>query len=109
LGQDKAPEEDNQTIMSITSAEIKHVARLARLTLSDNEQELFASQMSAILSYAETLNELDTDGITPTAHAVPVENAFRPDVAQASIGIAKALHNAPDRVETFFRVPPVIE
>lgn len=95
--------------MSITHTEIEHVARLARLALSESEKDLFTGQMSAILSYVETLNELDTDGITPTAHAVPVENAFRPDVAQASIGIAKALHNAPDRVETFFRVPPVIE
>ena len=95
--------------MSITRAEIEHVARLARLALSDSEQELFASQMSAFLSYVETLNELNTDGILPTAHAVPMENAFRPDVVQASIGIDKALHNAPDRVETFFQVPPVIE
>jgi len=109
LGQDRAPEEDYQTIMSITRTEIEHVARLARLTLSTSEQELFASQMSAILSYAKTLNELDTDGILPTAHAVPVENAFRPDAAYTSIGIDKALHNAPDRVETFFQVPPVIE
>lgn len=109
MGQNKAPEEDYQTIMSITRTEIEHVARLARLTLSDDEQELFAAQMSAILNYAESLNELDTDDILPTAHAVPVENAFRPDAAHASIGIDKALHNAPDRVETFFRVPPVIE
>ena len=95
--------------MSITRTEVEHVARLARLKLSDSELELFTSQMSAILNFAETLNELDTDGILPTAHAVPVENAFRPDVAQASIGITKALHNAPDRVETFFKVPPVIQ
>lgn len=95
--------------MSITRTEIDHVARLARLALNDSERELFTGQMAAILSYVETLNELNTDGILPTAHAVPMENAFRPDAAQSSIGIDKALHNAPDRVETFFRVPPVIE
>lgn len=95
--------------MSITRTEIEHVARLARLVLSDSELELFTGQMSAILNHAKTLNELDTDGIVPTAHAVPLENAFRPDQVQASTGIDKALANAPDRVETFFRVPPVIE
>lgn len=95
--------------MSITRSEIEHVARLARLTLSEDEKELFTGQMSAILSHAEALNELNTDGITPTAHAVPVENAFRPDAVKPSISIDQALHNAPDRIETFFRVPPVIE
>lgn len=95
--------------MSITRTEIDHVARLARLALSDAEKELFTSQMSAILSYAETLNTLDTDGISPTAHAVPMENAFRSDTVSASIGTDKALANTPDRVNTFFRVPPVIE
>ncbi len=95
--------------MGITQLEIEHVARLARLALSDAENELFSSQMSAILCYVETLNELDTDGIIPTAHAVPVQNAFRSDAVQPSIGTDQALSNAPDRVETFFRVPPVIE
>lgn len=95
--------------MSITRTEIDHVARLARLALTDTERELFTGQMAAILTYVETLNELNTDDIPPTAHAVPVENAFRPDEPTAPIGVDKALMNAPDRVETFFRVPAVIE
>lgn len=95
--------------MSITRTEIEHVARLARLALSESEKDLFTGQMSAILSYVETLNELDTDGISPTSHAVPMENAFRTDTVQPSIGLDKALLNAPDRVDTLFRVPPVIE
>ena len=95
--------------MSITRAEIEHVAKLARLHLSDAELDLFTGQMEAILSYVETLNELNTDGIIPTAHAVPLENAFRPDRAQPSIGIDKALANAPERADTCFKVPPVIE
>jgi aspartyl-tRNA(Asn)/glutamyl-tRNA(Gln) amidotransferase subunit C len=65
--------------------------------------------MDAILGYVEKLNELDTSGIIPTSHAVPVENAFRQDVAVRSIGIENALGNAPDRVQSFFRVPKVIE
>lgn len=95
--------------MSITRTEIEHVARLARLTLTDSEKELFTGQMAAILSYVETLNKLNTDGIPPTSHAVPVENAFRADRVVDSIGADRALSNAPDRVDTFFRVPPVIE
>jgi aspartyl-tRNA(Asn)/glutamyl-tRNA(Gln) amidotransferase subunit C len=95
--------------MSITSKEIEHVARLARLTLSEDEKSLFTGQMDAILAYVETLNELCTDGIIPTSHAVPMENAFRADMVVPSIGLDKALANAPDKNETYFRVPPVIE
>lgn len=95
--------------MSITRQDIEHVATLARLVLSDEEKQLFTSQMGAILSYVETLNELSTDGIQPTAHAVPMANAFRPDQVSASIGHDRALANAPDKNETYFRVPPVIE
>jgi aspartyl-tRNA(Asn)/glutamyl-tRNA(Gln) amidotransferase subunit C len=95
--------------MGITAAEVDNVARLARLELSDAEKKLFAGQMAAILGYVEKLKELNTDGILPTSHAVPMENAFREDVACQAIGIEKALANAPDRVESFYRVPKVIE
>jgi aspartyl-tRNA(Asn)/glutamyl-tRNA(Gln) amidotransferase subunit C len=95
--------------MKITKTEVEHVARLARLALSPAEVETFTGQMDAILAYVEKLNELDTDGITPTSHAVPMANAFREDQVQPSIGVDKALLNAPDRVEGFFRVPKVIE
>lgn len=95
--------------MSIDQHEIEHVAKLARLALRDDEKQLFTDQMGAILAYVETLNELSTDGITPTSHAVPMQNAFRPDTAVSSIGHERALVNAPDTNETYFRVPPVIE
>jgi aspartyl-tRNA(Asn)/glutamyl-tRNA(Gln) amidotransferase subunit C len=95
--------------MKITRAEVEHVARLARLELSDEEKETFTGQMDAILAYVEKLNALDTSGIFPTAHAVPMENAFRDDETTPSIGIENALANAPDRVGSFFRVPKVIE
>lgn len=95
--------------MSINQQEIEHVAKLARLSLRDDEKQLFTGQMEAILAYAETLNELNTDGISPTSHAVPMENAFRPDCVTPSIGHDRALANAPDKNETYFRVPPVIE
>ncbi len=95
--------------MSINQHEIEHVAKLARLTLRDDEKQLFTGQMEAILAYVETLNELNTDGISPTSHAVPMENAFRADCVTPSIGHDRALANAPDKNETYFRVPPVIE
>lgn len=95
--------------MKITVADVQHVARLARLELSSVEQELFAGQMDSILDYVEKLKELNTDGIVPTSHAVPMENAFREDIVGSSIGLEKALANAPERNGSFFAVPKVIE
>ena len=95
--------------MSVTVADVEYVARLARLELGADEKELFAGQMSAILGYVEKLKELDTDGITPTSHAVPMENSFREDREGLPIGVEKALGNAPLRSGSFFCVPKVIE
>ncbi len=95
--------------MKITREQVQHVAKLARLSLSDDEVATFTGQMADILAYVEKLNELDTDGIVPTSHAVPMENAFRDDVVRPSIGADAALANAPDRIADFFRVPKVIE
>ena len=95
--------------MSISVADVEYVARLARLELSEDEKGLFAVQMGAILEYVDKLKELNTEGVLPTSHAVPMENAFREDDACPSIGIEKALANAPDRVASFYRVPKVIE
>ena len=95
--------------MKMTVADVEYVARLARLELSLEEKELFAGQMDAILGYVEKLKGLNTEGIVPTSHAVPMENAFREDVVRPSIGLEKALANAPERAGTFFAVPKVIE
>ena len=95
--------------MKITRKEVEHVALLARLQLDEAEITTFTGQMDAILAYADKLNELDTAGIVPTSHAVPMENAFRPDEVCPSIGVENALGNAPGRVADFFRVPKVIE
>jgi aspartyl-tRNA(Asn)/glutamyl-tRNA(Gln) amidotransferase subunit C len=95
--------------MRITPKEVEHVAALARLKLNHEEIATFTGQMDAILSYVDKLSELNTDGIIPTSHAVPMENAFRPDEVRPSIGTENALENAPERVEGFFKVPKVIE
>ena len=95
--------------MKMTVTDVEYVACLARLELTHAEKELYAVQMGAILGYVEKLKGLDTEGITPTSHAVPMENSFREDVAFPSIGLEKALANAPDRTGSFFAVPKVIE
>jgi len=95
--------------MKITRQQVENVAVLARLELSDAETEMFTGQMDAILAYVDKLNELDTTGIVPTSHAVPMENAFRADEVRPSMGVENALGNAPGRIEDFFRVPKVIE
>ena len=95
--------------MKISRAEVEHVSRLARLALKDEELDALTDDMDAILGYVEQLNELDTDNITPTAHAVPMDNAFREDQVKASFPIEKVLANAPDATKDAFRVKRVIE
>ena len=95
--------------MKITRAEVEHVARLSRLALDPAEIEALTGQMDQLLGYVEKLNELDTAGIVPTAHAVPMENAFRADEVRPSIGLERALMNAPQSEEGCFVVPKVIE
>ncbi len=95
--------------MKITRAEVEHVGRLARLALTDKELDSLTHEMDAILDYVEQLKALNTDGIVPTAHAVPMENAFRTDEIKTSFTPEQALSNAPDAAESAFRVRRVIE
>lgn len=95
--------------MKITRAEVEHVGRLARLALSEEELDSLTGEMDAILDYVEQLKTLDTEGIVPTAHAVPMENAFRADEVRPSFSTDQALSNAPDAAKNAFRVRQVIE
>jgi aspartyl-tRNA(Asn)/glutamyl-tRNA(Gln) amidotransferase subunit C len=95
--------------MSLTKAEVEHVARLARLELSESEKEEFTGQLNEILDFVEKLNKLDTSNIEPTAHAIPVTNVFRPDQVVPSLDLELALANAPDRIGNFFKVPKTLE
>ena len=95
--------------MKITPTQVAHVARLARLALAEEEVATLTGQMDAILGYVAKLDELDTEGIVPTAHAVPMENAFRADEERPGLGVEKALANAPQAGESCFKVPRVIE
>jgi len=95
--------------MKITREEVMHVARLSRLALAPAEIDEITGQLDQLLGYVEKLDELDTSGIVPTAHAVPMENAFRGDEVKPSIGLERALQNAPQTAESCFVVPKVIE
>lgn len=95
--------------MNISKDEIGHIAVLARLSLSDEEKEIFGPQLSSILGYMEKLNELDTTDTEPTSHVLPLNNVMRDDVPGASLSREDALRNAPARTEKFYRVPKIIE
>jgi aspartyl-tRNA(Asn)/glutamyl-tRNA(Gln) amidotransferase subunit C len=93
---------------TISEQQVRHVAKLARLKLNDDEVRMFTRQLGDILSYVEKLNELDTDNVEPTAHAAPLKNVFREDKAKEGIGVEAILKNAPSRDGSFFTVPKVL-
>ena len=95
--------------MKLSLAQVEHVARLAQLTLSDQEKELFREQLSSILEYAQRLQQLDTSAIPPTATVLPLENVMRDDQVRPSLPLASVLANAPDTKDGYFRVPVVLE
>ncbi|MEK7338710.1 MAG: Asp-tRNA(Asn)/Glu-tRNA(Gln) amidotransferase subunit GatC [candidate division NC10 bacterium] len=95
--------------MKITLQEVEHVARLARLALSEEEKEQMRSQLDRILGYIEKLNQLDTTSVEPTSHVIPMTNVFRDDALVPSLPREEALGNAPNRQEGFFQVPRIIE
>lgn len=95
--------------MKITKQEVEYVARLARLELTEQEKELFTSQLSSILAYVDKLNELDTAGIEPTSHVIDISNVTRPDEPCEGLSQDAALANAPDKAGGHFRVPKIIE
>jgi len=89
--------------------EIEQVALLARLKLSEDEKRLFSRQVGGIIDYIDKLNELDIKDIEPTAHVLPVKNVFREDKLRPSLPREKALQNAPESDDNFYRVPKIIE
>ncbi|OPY74517.1 MAG: Glutamyl-tRNA(Gln) amidotransferase subunit C [Syntrophorhabdus sp. PtaU1.Bin050] len=95
--------------MKITKDVVEYVAHLGRLELEPDEVELYTMQLGRILDYVDALNKLDTEGIEPTSHAVPLDSVMREDEVRDSIGVDGSLQNAPERKETFFKVPPIIE
>jgi len=95
--------------VKITREEVAHVARLAMLEISGEEVALYTDQLNAILEYADKLKMLETKGVDPTAHVLPLRNVFREDEIRPGLPREEALANAPAEEEGLFRVPRVME
>ena len=93
----------------IDKTQVRKVAKLSRLELTEPEVEEFTGQLSAILDYVEKMNELDTTDIEPLAHCLPISNVLREDCARESLGTEKVLANAPQRDGEFFKVPKILD
>lgn len=94
--------------MAISKEQVEHVARLARLALSEDELEPLARQIGSILDYIAALQHVDTRGVEPTFHAIALTNAFRPDTGHEHLPREAALANAPETEEGLFAVPKVV-
>ncbi|GIU88764.1 MAG: aspartyl/glutamyl-tRNA(Asn/Gln) amidotransferase subunit C [Acidimicrobiia bacterium] len=92
----------------ITRAEVEHVARLARLALTPDEVDALTAELATILDHAASVSALDTDGVPPTAHPLPLVNVFRPDEPRPGLDRAEVLAAAPAAEDGRFRVPRVL-
>lgn len=94
--------------MKISKKEVEHVTLLARLELTEEEVNQYTEQLNSILEYAGMLQKLDTDSVTPTAHAVQLFNVLRTDEIKPSLPQQEALSNAPEAEDGYFRVPRIV-
>jgi aspartyl-tRNA(Asn)/glutamyl-tRNA(Gln) amidotransferase subunit C len=95
--------------MALTPEQVRWVAHLARLELDDAALDKMARQLSAILDYVDQLRQVNTDGVEPLAHPLPLQNVFRDDEPGPSLPTDEALANAPDRRGDFYGVPAVLD
>ncbi len=94
--------------MKISKKDVEHVARLARLRLTEEEKEKFGKQLNRILEYVEKLNELNTENVESTLPVVPLKNVLREDEIKPSLPVEDVLSNAPDKKGKYFKVPRII-
>ena len=95
--------------MSLSAADVRWVAHLARLELSADELAVITPQLQAIVAYVDQLRQVNTEGVEPLAHALPIHNVFREDEPRPSLPVEAALANAPDRRGDFYGVPAVLD
>lgn len=88
---------------------LDHVANLARINLTPEEKERYSAQLNDVLAYIEQLNEVNVDGVEPTAHAFPVVNVWAEDVPEPGLSVEDALRNAPEKRDNMVVVPKVVE
>jgi aspartyl-tRNA(Asn)/glutamyl-tRNA(Gln) amidotransferase subunit C len=96
-------------VAELTRKDVDEIALLARLSLTDDEAERLRGELAAILHHMETLSALDTTGVEPMTHAVPMELRLRADEVEPSMPVDDAVGQAPDRSDDFFQVPKIIE
>ena len=92
----------------LTPDDVRHVGKLARLEVPEEKLNKLTAQLESILHYIEKINELDTSGVEPMAHALPLKNVLREDVAESGLPLESVLRNAPETDGRFFKVPKVI-
>lgn len=95
--------------VTLTADEVRKVARLARLKLTDQEIDTYTRQLGQILQYVDRLSEVDTTGVEPMAHAIEMQNVFRPDRPTPSLPVEAALANAPRSDGRYFLVPAILD
>lgn len=96
--------------MKIDKSTVEHVALLSRLSLDENELSGHSAQLASIITYISKLNEINTEGVLPTSHALStLKNVYRKDVLKSSLSAEEALQNAPLKEGDFFKVPQIIE
>jgi aspartyl-tRNA(Asn)/glutamyl-tRNA(Gln) amidotransferase subunit C len=95
--------------MSLSADQVRWVAHLARLDLAEDELTIITRDLTAIVDYVNQLQQVNTDGVEPLAHAVEVANVFRADEPAASLTVDQALANAPQRKDDYYAVPPVLD
>ncbi|MED3574060.1 Asp-tRNA(Asn)/Glu-tRNA(Gln) amidotransferase subunit GatC [Cytobacillus praedii] len=93
----------------ISPDQVKHVANLARLAITEEETEKFTNQLDAIISFAEQLNEINTDGVEPTSHVLDLKNVMREDIPQEGLPQSEVLKNAPEHQDGQVKVPSIME
>lgn len=95
--------------MKVTRDTIEHIAGLARLNITEAEKDKLTLEMENILSYVDKLNELDTSGLKPMEHVIPLKNVLREDKVEKSYDRDRMLANAPSSEDGCFKVPKVVE
>lgn len=95
--------------MTLTREEVEHIAKLARLKLSESEKSRYREQLSKILDYAERLRELSTENVSPTFRVLQTQGILRADESHPGLSIQDLFQNAPETESNQFRVPPILE
>ncbi|TCS80928.1 Asp-tRNA(Asn)/Glu-tRNA(Gln) amidotransferase subunit GatC [Pectinatus cerevisiiphilus] len=95
--------------MKVSKKDVENVAVLSRLKIADDKMDKYLEEFNNFLEYVDVLQKVDTENVKPTAHVLPLQNVFREDVIKPSLDREKALANAPEKENGYFKVPRIIE